>query len=67
MDTKKILEIMKNKELKDIYYNDRPVWIQELNNNMARVGFIDNNEEKEVYADDLYESELFDSNQNNKS
>lgn len=58
MNGKRISEILKNKELHDVYYNERPVWIQEIDNNVAKVGFIDNNEEKNVYIEDLYESDL---------
>lgn len=61
MDSKRISEIMKNKEIKDIYYDERPVWIQEVQNNIAKVGFIDNNEVKDVYIEDLYESNLYNS------
>ena len=42
MKISKINEILKNKEKIDIYYNERPVWVQEINNNIARIGFIDN-------------------------
>ncbi len=58
MNSERILEILKNKELHDVYYNERPVWIQELESNVAKVGFIDNNEEKNVYIEDLYENNL---------
>ncbi len=57
MNGERISEILKNKELHDVYYNERPVWIQEVDNNVAKVGFIDNNEEKNVYIEDLYESD----------
>lgn len=57
MDGERIYEILKNKELHDVYYNERPVWIQEVNNNVAKVGFVDNNEEKDVYITDLYEND----------
>ncbi len=58
MNGKRISEILKNKELHDVYYNERPVWIQEVDNNVAKVGFIDNYEEKNVYIEDLYENDL---------
>ncbi len=61
MNTKRVFEIMKNKEIHDIYYEERPVWIQEVKDNIAKVGFIDNNEEKNVYIEDLYESNLYNS------
>ena len=60
MEYTRIYEILKNKEKTDIFYDDRPVWVQELNNNVAKVGFIDNFEEKDVYIEDLYEDSLYD-------
>lgn len=59
MNSKRVFEILKNKELQDVYYNQRPVWIQEVKDNIAKVGFIDNNEEKNVYIEDLYEDDLY--------
>ena len=59
MTNNRINEILKNKELHDIFYNNRPVWIQELQGNTAKVGFVDNNEEKDVYIEDLYEDNLY--------
>ncbi len=55
MNSERIIEILRNKELHDVYYNERPVWIQEVDNNVAKVGFIDHDEEKDVYIEDLYE------------
>ena len=55
MDKEKVYNILKNKEIKDIYYDDRPVWIQEINGNIVKVGFADNFEERDVYIEDLYE------------
>lgn len=56
MHNKKVFEIINNKEIKDIYYDDRPVWVQEINNNMAKISFMDRYEEKDVYIEDLYEN-----------
>ncbi len=58
MEYTRIYEILKNKEKADVFYDDRPVWIQELNNNVAKVGFIDNFEEKDVHIEDLYEDTI---------
>lgn len=55
MNSKQVYQILKNKEKREIYYDNRPVWIQELKDNIATVGFVDNNEEKDVNVDDLYE------------
>lgn len=51
----RVFEILNNKEKANVYFGERPVWIQELNHNMAKVGFIDNFEEKDVHIEDLYE------------
>ena len=61
MNLQRINSILNNKEKCDIFYDDRPVWIQCLDdcNDIAKVGFIDNFEEKDVYIQDLYEKDLF--------
>ena len=58
MDIDRVQAILKNKEKRDIFYEDRPVWIQELAKDTARVGFVDNFEERDVYIKDLYERDL---------
>lgn len=58
MELNRIHSILDNKEKCNVYYADRPVWIQELNDTVARVGFVDNFEEKDVYIKDLYERNL---------
>ncbi len=55
MNKKRIIEIMRQEQLNEVYYNERPVWIQEIYHNTARVGFVDTNEEKNVFISDLYE------------
>ena len=55
MKYQRVYEILRNKEKTDVMYQDRPVWIQEANQHVAKVGFIDNFEEKDVYIEDLYE------------
>ena len=58
MELNRINSILNNKEKVDIFYGDRPVWIQEINNTRAKVGFVDNFDEKDVFITDLYEREL---------
>lgn len=58
MNIERINEILNKKQIRDIYYNNRPVWVQEINNDIAKVGFVDNNEEKNVSIKDLYEKEF---------
>ena len=58
MEFNRINSILSNKDKSDIFYGDRAVWIQELNQDKAKVGFVDNFEEKDVFIKDLYEREL---------
>ena len=58
MELNRINSILNNKEKTDIFYGSRAVWIQELNQDKAKVGFVDNFEEKDVFIKDLYEREL---------
>ena len=51
--------MLNNKEKVDVYYDERPVWVQEVHDNIAKVSFIDNFEEKDVYIEDLYEDDLY--------
>ena len=59
MNKERIFEILEKKEIYDVYYNERPVWIQSLKDDIAKIGFIDNFEEKDVYVEDLYEQNLY--------
>ena len=43
----------------DVFYDERPVWIQGINDTKAKVGFVDNFEEKDVLIEDLYEKDLY--------
>ena len=58
MELNRINSILNNKEKVDIFYGDRPVWIQELNNTRAKIGFVDNFDEKDVFIKDLYERDF---------
>ena len=58
MEVRRVREILKNKEKCDVFYDDNPVWIQELNNDTVTVGYIDGSGDKDVYVKDLYESDL---------
>ena len=58
MNYERINYILNNDNKFDIFYDDRPVWIQELdaNNQKAKIGFVDNFEERDVFIKDLYEN-----------
>lgn len=59
MNLERLNLVLKTKEKANVYYDERPVWIQEVHDNIAKVGFIDNFEEKDVYIEDLYEDDLY--------
>lgn len=59
MRLSRVKDVLNNKEKVDIFYDERPVWIQGINDNVAKVGFIDNFEERDVYIEDLYEKDLY--------
>ncbi len=59
MNINRVHELLNSKEKVDIFYDERPVWIQEVSNNIAKVGFVDNFEEKDVFVEDLYEKNLY--------
>ena len=58
MEINRVYSILNNDEKFDVFYEDRPVWIQEISGSRAKVGFVDNFEEKDVYIKDLYERNL---------
>ena len=58
MEVNRIYSILNNDKKFDVFYEDSPVWIQEINGSMAKVGFVDNFEEKDVFIKDLYERSL---------
>ena len=57
MDISRINNILSNDNKYDVFYQNRLVWIQSVNsnNNMAKIGFVDTFEEKNVLIKDLYE------------
>ena len=58
MELNRLNSILSNKEKLDIFYEDRPVWIQEICDNRAKIGFVDNFHEQDVFITDLYERDL---------
>ena len=55
MDIYRINSILFNDEKFDVFYKDRPVWIQGISNDIAKVGFVDNFEEMDVRITELYD------------
>ena len=59
MNLQRVHAVLSNKEKIDVFYNEEPVWIQEVKDNIATVGFINKPGEKDVYIEDLYERNLY--------
>ena len=58
MNIARVNEILGNKEKCDVFYEDKLVWIQQVVNEVAKVGFIDGSEDMDVSVEDLYEENL---------
>lgn len=59
MNLERLHNMLNTKEKIDVYYDERPVWVQEIHDDIAKVSFIDSLEEKNVYIEDLYENDLY--------
>lgn len=55
MNKQRLSEIMNDASIKNILYNNEHVWVQEVRNNMATIGFLNGCQEREVDIKDLYE------------
>ena len=62
MNKQRINEILNHKNLNEVFYNEKPVWIQGVHDDIATIGFLDGSKEKDVYIDDLYENDLYNDN-----
>ena len=55
MDIKRVNYILSTDKKIDVFYQNWPVWIQGISDTIAKVGFVDNFEEKDVNISDLKE------------
>ena len=62
MNKQRVNEILNHRSLSEVFYNEKPVWIQEVKDDIATIGFLDGSKEKDVYIEDLYESDLYGGN-----
>lgn len=62
MNKERLFNILKTKQIHDIYYNDEPIWIQEINDDIVKIGFLNGQPEEDVYIEDLYEKEVYSEN-----
>ena len=45
MNKKRLNEILNCRQLNEVFYNEKPVWIQEVNDDIAKIGFLDGSPE----------------------
>lgn len=57
MTNNRIAEILRNKQINEIYYNEQPVWVQEIHGDKATIGFINSDSSQDVFIKDLYEND----------
>ena len=62
MNKQRLNEILNHRSLSEVFYNEKPVWIQDVHDDIATIGFLDGSKEKDVYIEDLYESDLYSGN-----
>ena len=55
MNLKRINDILSTDEKVDVFYQNHPVWIQGISDTIAKVGFVDTFEERDVSIDELTE------------
>lgn len=61
MNRKRVNEILNHRNICDVFYNEKAVWIQDVHDDIATVGFLDGSTDKDVYIEDLYESNSYQS------
>ena len=59
MNRERVNEILNHRSLSEVFYNEKPVCIQNVHDDIATIGFLDGSKEKKVYIEDLYESNLY--------
>lgn len=58
MNEQRLTEILRSNHPHDVFYNTKPVWIQEVKGHTVTVGFMDGSQPKNVLMQDLYEKNL---------
>lgn len=58
MNEQRLTEILRSNQPCDVFYNSKPVWVQEVKGDTVTVGFMDGTQSKKVLMQDLYEKNL---------
>lgn len=59
MNEQRLTKILRSNKPIDVFYNTKPVWIQEVRGQTVTIGFMDNSRPKNVLMSDLYEKNLY--------
>ena len=59
MNKQRVNEILNHRNVSEVFYNEKSVWIQDVHDDIATIGFLDGSKEKDVYIEDLYENDLY--------
>ena len=59
MNEQRLTEILRSNKPLDVFYNEKPVWIQAVHGNTVTIGFMDGTKSQDVFVEDLYESDLY--------
>ena len=57
MNRERVNEILNHRSLSEVFYNEKPVWIQNVHDDIATIGFLDGSKEKKVYIEDAESGE----------
>lgn len=60
MNEERLTEILGSNQPIDVFYNAKPIWIQEVIGHTVTIGFMDGSQPKNVLMQDLYEKDLCD-------
>ena len=59
MNKERVHAILNSRILHEVYYDNDPVWIQDVRDDIAKISFVNSDKEKDVYIEDLYEDNLY--------
>ena len=55
MKKERVFEILNGSQIQDVFYQDKPVWIQDIQGDQAIVGFMNASDPRKIAISELYE------------
>ena len=55
MNNKRLHDILNQNGIKELFYKNKPVWVQEVHDDVVRIGFLDGSKEQDINIQDLHE------------